>query len=161
MWMGQVVWFICVVVCTVCALSCQPLGGLSQYKLRSALSIHIISSSWGLLSHCAYTHTVKPSYVLNQGAVLHLDKCLSVVSLSGKPDPEQSLPGRVQGHSEDDREGYSGHWPGSVHEVSTKRQAQMEIWVERVGEGGRGKKKKSVWAEGRDWRLVSILTGEC
>lgn len=82
MWIGQVVWFICVVMCTVCALSWQPLGGLSQYELRSALSIHIISSLWGLLSHCAYTHTVNPSCILNQGAVLHLDKCLSVCFFS-------------------------------------------------------------------------------
>lgn len=37
----------------------------------------------------------------------------------GKPDPERPVPGRVQVHSEDDREGYSGHRPGPVHEVGS------------------------------------------
>lgn len=47
----------------------------------------------------------------------------------GQPDPEQPVPGRVQIHSENDREGYSGHGPGPVHEVGTKCQVQMELRV--------------------------------
>lgn len=53
----------------------------------------------------------------------------------GKPDPEQPVPGRVQIHSENDREGYSGHGPGPVHEVGTKRQVQMELGVKSDFEG--------------------------
>lgn len=74
--------------------------------------------------HVELAATMLPAAV-NRITAAH---CLS--RSPGKPDPERPLSGRVQGHSEDDREGYSGHRPGTVHEVGTRRQVQMEIGLE-------------------------------
>lgn len=165
----QDVWtgFSCLIYLCVCVCLCsllllwQPLYDLSQSKqlwihivsapLRVAISlrVHALSVKLSCLCECkSFSET--QSLCPRTDFILSLCCCFS----PGKPDPERPLPGRVQVHSEDDREGYSGHWPGPVHEVGTKRQAQMEIWLERVREvedrrsqsqfGGRGKRREAV-----------------
>lgn len=106
-------------VCRV--LSWRPPGGLPQYKLHATLSVHCIYSLESVHPH-THTLTLRPLH-------LHLSLSLSfpLPVPTGEPDLERPLPGWVQGHSEDDWEGYSGHRLGSVHEVGTKCQAQMEI----------------------------------
>lgn len=83
-------------------------------------------------------------------------RCLS--RSPGKPDPERPLSGRVQGHSEDDREGYSSHRPGTVHEVGTRRQVQMEIgleWAKECREAGARQRKGRGFLMSIQWVCIT------